>query len=120
MIYRLAAHSVVLLHYAFIVFALIGGFGVCLWPPLIWLHLPVLLWAVAIARIGWTCPLTPLENRLRQAGGLTPYSGGFIEHYLTARYYPDGLPRTVLAGMGALVLGINMLAYGLFYFRLAD
>lgn len=111
--YLFAANTVMFLHYVFIVFALFGGFALLLWPALIWLHLPVLVWAVGIAVIGWTCPLTPLENRLRAAGGGDTYEGGFIENYITARYYPDGLPRPVLAVMGMLTLVINLLAYGL-------
>lgn len=116
MLYRLAANLVMLLHYAFIVFALFGGFLLAWWPGVIWLHLPVLAWAVGIAGIGWTCPLTPLENRLRVAGGGEAYEGGFIEHYMTARLYPEGLPRHVLMLMGSLVLVMSLLAYGMWYF----
>ncbi len=114
MVYRFAATTVMFLHYAFIAFALVGGFLLLLWPAVIWLHLPVLVWAVAIAAIGWTCPLTPLENRLRAAGGADTYAGGFIEHYITARFYPDGLPRHVLARMGAGVLALNLVAYAVY------
>ncbi|MFN3587144.1 MAG: DUF2784 domain-containing protein [Moraxellaceae bacterium] len=110
--FRLAAHTVALLHFGFIGFAFLGGLLLALSPAVLWLHLPVLVWAVAIAVIGWTCPLTPLENHLRRAGGLAPYAGGFIEHYITARWYPDGLPRRVLAVLGLVLLLLNLLAYG--------
>jgi hypothetical protein len=109
--YRFAATTVMLLHYAFIAFALVGGLLLLLWPVVIWLHLPVLVWAVAISATGGTCPLTPLENRLRAAGGADTYAGGFIEHYITARFYPDGLPRHVLARMGAGMLALNLAVY---------
>jgi hypothetical protein len=117
MLYRFAANAVMLLHYVFIAFVFVGGFLLRWWPGVIWLHLPVLIWAVGIASIGWTCPLTPLENRLRVAGGGIPYEGGFIEHYITARRYPDGLPRPVLALLGGCALALSLLAYGLWFFR---
>jgi hypothetical protein len=116
MIYRLAANTVMFLHYAFLVFALLGGLALWVWPAAIWWHLPVLIWGVAISTIGWTCPLTPLENRLRITGGGVAYEGGFIENYLTKRLYPDGLPKTVQVIMGALLLGINLLTYGWWFY----
>ena len=112
MLYRCAANTVMFLHYAFMVFALFGGFALWWWPGIIWLHALVLAWAVGISTIGWTCPLTPLENTLRAAGGGETYEGGFIEHYITKRFYPEGLPRQVLAIMGLLTLCLNFLAYG--------
>ena len=111
--YLIAANLVMLLHYAFLVFAAFGGFLLRWWPGVMWWHLPVVTWGVAIAAIGWTCPLTPLENRLRVAGGAEPYEGGFIEHYMTAWAYPDGLPSSVMNLLGVTLLAINALAYGL-------
>jgi hypothetical protein len=32
---------------------------------------------------GFTCPLTLLENELRQRAGEAGYGGGFISHYLS-------------------------------------
>ena len=58
---------------------------------LVWLHLPLTLWGVLAATTGVVCPLTPLENTLRQHAGQRGYAGGFLEHYLTAALYPEGL-----------------------------
>jgi hypothetical protein len=116
MLYLLAADLVMLLHYFFLAFAALGGFLLRWWPALAWWHLPMVAWGVAIAAIGWTCPLTPLENRLRMAGGGQPYQGGFIEHYVTARIYPDGLPANVMLGMGIALLLTNLIAYGLWLY----
>lgn len=115
MAFLLAANLVVVLHYAFLAFATFGGFLLRWWPGMVWWHLPVLTWGVAIAVIGWTCPLTPLENRLRIAGGAPAYQGGFIEHYITARIYPDGLPASVMTAMGIALLLVNVLAYALWW-----
>lgn len=118
MLYRLAANTVMFLHYTFLVFALCGGFLLWWWPAAIYLHLPVVIWGVAIAGIGWTCPLTPLENNLRVAGGGEAYAGGFIEYYITRRLYPEGLPRTAMLVMGLFLLCINLLAYGLWFYNI--
>lgn len=115
--YRIAAHTVVVLHFAFIAFAFLGGLMLWVWPGVIWLHLPVLAWAVLIALIGWTCPLTPLENRFRTAGGLLAYELGFIEQYVTRHWYPDGMPRKVLAAMGLTLLLLNILFYGIWLMK---
>lgn len=114
---RIAAHTVAILHFGFIAFAFLGGLLLWVWPGVIWLHLPVLTWAVLIAIIGWTCPLTPLENRFRVAGGLAAYELGFIEQYITRRWYPDGLPRKLLAIMGLTLFGFNIVFYGAWLLR---
>jgi hypothetical protein len=109
--YRILADAVLLLHFAFIAFALLGGLLVVRWPRLAWVHLPAAAWAAGIAFFGGTCPLTPLENRLRVAGGETGYEGGFIEHQLEALIYPDWLTREIQVALGAVVLGVNIVCY---------
>ena len=62
---------------AFIIFAVFGGVLVWRWQQLAWLHIPAFCWAVAIEFWGWICPLTPLENWLRERGGQASYDTGF-------------------------------------------
>jgi Protein of Unknown function (DUF2784) len=109
--YRILADAVLVLHFAFIAFAMFGGLLVLRWPRLAWLHLPAVAWAAGIAFLGGICPLTPLENRLRAMGGESGYAGGFIEHYLAALIYPEGLTRGIQAALGALVFAVNLVAY---------
>lgn len=111
MIYRLLADAVLVLHLGFILFVVLGGFLVLRRPWLAWLHVPVFLWGAAIEFGGWICPLTPLEKWLRELGGEGAYSGGFIEHYLTALIYPEGLTRNIQLLIGAGVLAINAAIY---------
>lgn len=113
--FLLAANVVMLLHYAFLGFAAFGGFLLRWWPAMLWWHVAVVAWGVLIAIIGWTCPLTPLENRLRVAAGSRPYDGGFIEHYIMARWYPEGLPEHIMTSMGVGLLALNVIAYGLWW-----
>jgi Protein of Unknown function (DUF2784) len=112
MLYRGLADAVVLLHAAFVVFVVLGGFLAWHWRWVAWVHAPCALWGVAIEYGGWICPLTPLENDLRARAGLTGYPGGFVEHYLMPLLYPGGLTRPAQAALGTLALLVNVVAYG--------
>lgn len=111
MTYRILADAILVLHLAFIAFVMLGAFAVLRWPRLAWLHLPAVLWAAGLTFAGGICPLTPLENRLRVAGGEAGYQGSFIEQYLTALIYPDGLTREVQVVLGCLVVAVNLAVY---------
>lgn len=117
MIYRVLADAVLVLHLAFILFVVLGGWLVAIRPKLIWLHLPVVAWGAAVEFLGLTCPLTPLENWLRGRGGETGYSGGFIDHYLTPLMYPAGLTRGMQLALGGFVIAINLAAYTVIWRR---
>ena len=110
--YRILADALVVFHLTFLVFVVVGG-GLVLWRRrMAFLHLPVLAWGVYIEWSGAVCPLTPLEQKARLAGGEAGYSGGFIDHYLVPVLYPPGLDRTHQIWLGTLVLGFNILVYG--------
>ncbi len=111
MIYRALADFVVIVHAAFVVFVVLGGFLVLRRPRLAWLHLPAAIWGVMIEFAGWICPHTPLENAFRARGGEAGYGGGFVEHYLLAALYPTGLTRGVQVVLGSIVLALNAAIY---------
>ena len=111
MLYRLLADLVVILHLAFVAFALFGGLLALKWKRIVWLHVPAALWAAAIEFGGWICPLTPLEIRLREQGGETGYSSDFIDYYILPLLYPTSLTREVQFVLGALVLAVNIASY---------
>ena len=115
--FRGAADVVLMAHFTFVLFVVLGGLLVLRWPRLAWIHAPVALYGAAIEFSGFVCPLTPLENRLRQQGGQSGYSGGFIEHYVTAALYPTGLTREVQVGLGIAVLLLNVALYSLWLRR---
>jgi hypothetical protein len=115
--YSLAANAVALLHFAFIVFVVIGGLFVLRWPKLMWLHLPAAIWGVFIEFFGWYCPLTTWENQLLRRAGQAGYPNGFIEHYLFAIIYPAGLTRGMQLTLGVIVLLINLAVYIRLYQR---
>lgn len=109
--WRLLADLVLLLHLAFVLFVVLGGLPVLRWPRLAWLHIPIALYGATIEFLGFTCPLTPLENRYRRLGGESGYEGGFVEHYVTSLIYPDGLTRGIQVALGIAVLVLNAVVY---------
>ncbi len=113
---RIAADAVLLFHLAFVLFVLLGGALVLRWPRLAWLHVPAVFWGVLVELTGWICPLTPLENVLRRLGGETGYAGDFVQHYVVALLYPDGLTRGTQVLFALLVVILNALFYGALLF----
>lgn len=118
MLYRFTADLLVLLHLFFILFVVAGGFAAFKWPWMAFLHLPTAIWGALIEYRNWVCPLTPLENRLRQLAGDDGYNEGFIEHYILPLVYPPGLTRDVQMTLGTIVVVINLLVYGTLIYRL--
>ena len=96
MLYRLAADTLVLLHLAFTVFAVVGGFLAWRWPRVAWIHIPAAVWGALIEFMGWVCPLTPLENHFRRLAGEAGYAGGFLEHYVIQGNLPRLIGRKIL------------------------
>ena len=116
--FNLFADLVVLLHLLFIVFALLGGLLV-LWRSFFaWFHIPAALWAAGIEFLGWICPLTPLENILRQKGGAAGYESGFVEHYIMPIMYPVSLTRGIQVVLGLVVLSVNIGIYVYVWYRI--
>ena len=117
MIYRWLADAVVALHFAFVLFVVLGGLLVMRWRKLAWLHVPAAIYGALIEFAGFICPLTPLENWLRRRSGEQGYAGGFIEHYLIPVIYPAGLTRQIQLMLGAFVLALNAIVYWLVWRR---
>ncbi|MGH7582863.1 MAG: DUF2784 domain-containing protein [Gemmatimonadales bacterium] len=111
MLFALLADVVLVIHFAFVAFVIGGGVLALRWPRLAWFHLPVLAWGIAIEFAGFICPLTPLENELRHSAGGAGYSGGFIDHYITATIYPSGLTRGAQIVLGVLLVAGNAAIY---------
>ena len=115
--YRALADVVVVIHFCFVLFVVLGGVLVLRRPRLAWLHVPAAVWGALIEFAGWICPLTPLENHLRALGREPGYSGGFVEHYITAVLYPNGLTRGIQVAIGIFVLAVNITVYGILIAR---
>jgi hypothetical protein len=109
--YRIAADFVLLAHFLFAAFAVFGGLLLLDGIQWAWLHLPVVAWSAIVNLKGWTCPLTPVEQRLRTRAGQAGYAGGFIQHYVGRALYPGGMPRRMERIAGWSILAGNALVY---------
>ncbi len=110
-VFRATADLIVLVHVVFVVFVVLGGLLVARWPRLVWAHVPAAVWGVVIEFGGWICPLTPLENYLRQRGGSSTYHGEFIERYMLPLLYPTNLTPRVQIWLGSFALMVNVALY---------
>jgi hypothetical protein len=117
MAFRILADATVAVHVAFVLFVILGGLVVARWRRVAWVHIPAAAWAAWVEFAGWLCPLTPLENWLREEGGGTAYTSGFIEHYLLPILYPESLSRELQWVLGGMVLLINAVMYGVVFRR---
>jgi hypothetical protein len=109
--YGFLADLVVGLHFAFVLFVVLGGLLVLRWRRLAYVHVPVAIYGALIEFAGWVCPLTPLEKMFRERAGEAGYQGGFIEHYILPVLYPSALTREIQIVLGSAVLVINLLIY---------
>ena len=117
MLWRLAADVVLVLHLAFVVFVVAGGFLTWRWPAVGFVQLPAALYGVLIELVGFRCPLTPLEKWLRRKAGSAGYEGGFVEHYVVGVLYPGEFTTTVKVVLAGAVVAANVVAYGGLWIR---
>ncbi len=89
MLYRFLADAVMVVHFAFIMFVVVGAVLAWRWPAVLWAHVPALAWGVGTVTIGFPCPLTSLEKGLRRLAGGTGFDGGFVDRYIENVVYPD-------------------------------
>jgi hypothetical protein len=103
MLYRRLADVVVVIHWLMGGFFLLGAFFARQHAWIASFHVPLAIWVSAAFIMGWTCPLTPLENRLRKAAGERGYQGNFVDHYLgipdTATSIKNRRRREVILGV---------------------
>lgn len=117
MLFRLAADAVLLLHLAFILFALLGAALAVRWRWIPVVHLPSAAWGFFVEITGRNCPLTYMENYLRIKAGLSGYTESFVEHYLLSIIYPAGLTREIQFALAGAVIVVNAAIYGWLFVR---
>jgi len=105
--WQVLADSVLLVHVTLVMFV-VGGLGLIVignwrgwpWVNRPWfrvLHLAAIVVVAAEAWLGVTCPLTTLENALRERAGTAAYATSFIEYWLQRILYYDA-PEWVFTG----------------------
>jgi len=103
---------VLMTHFAFVIFAVFGGFLVFASGVCTWIHVPVVLWSSVVNLASWMCPLTPLEKHFRARAGRS-YAGAFVEHYIGSVVYPGGMPRRLELIAGVSILVWNAILYAM-------
>lgn len=104
------ADLVVLVHFLYILFLVLGPFLFLQWPRLRKVHLAAIGLAVLIQGFAFLCPLTVLELWLR--GGWPERAGepGFIGRYIEPVVYP-GLSQATITGLTLLLAAATVLLY---------
>ena len=115
-----AADAVLVLHTSVALFAVFGGFLLLIDVRIALLHVPVVIWSSVVNLADWTCPLTPLEQQLRQRAGQTPFAGGWIQHYLEPVVRPLGMPRRMELIAGVAVLVWNVIVYAIVWWSVVE
>jgi hypothetical protein len=117
MLNHILSDLVILTHFSFVLFVIIGGFLVIRWKRIAWLHIPAFLWAGLVEIAGFQCPLTPLESWLAERSGAGAYRTGFVEHHIIPILYPASLTRDLQVALGFFVLLVNLGIYGVLFRR---
>ncbi len=111
MVYKVLADTVVLTHFLWIIFLILGWVWGRKHRVIKYVHILGLCFAFVINVFGLYCPLTDLEVWLqsRYAPG-TAYTGSFIAHYLDKAIYID-LPMYVISLLTVFLCAFNVWVY---------
>jgi hypothetical protein len=122
-LYRRLADLILACHALVVIFFVTGGLLSWRYPWVALLHVPLAAWVAAVFIMDWTCPLTPLENRLRRAAGEQGYEGGFVDHYLmpfVARPKAKGSTRQEEIALGVIFGGVSIAVHALNFAQYRD
>jgi len=102
MMYQLFADLIVIIHFAYVLFVLLGLAVTVVGGFLGWrfirnvyfrgIHLAMIAIVVVEAWLGITCPLTTWEKNLRQQSGEQSYSGDFLARFAHDWLFFDAAP----------------------------
>jgi hypothetical protein len=109
-LWRGLADAVAGVHYGYIGYMIAGGFLAWRWPKTIWVHVVAVVWAVLIVTTKVPCPLTALQNHLRESAGERPLSGSFINTYIRGTFYPADQQTLARVATG-LVIVVSWLGF---------
>jgi Protein of Unknown function (DUF2784) len=102
--YHIVVALAVVAHFAFLCYLIVGGFLALRWRRTVWLHIPAVLWGIAITAAHLDCPLTCLERWSRAKAGMAPLPrDGFIANYISGVLYPASWAGFVPYAVFALV-----------------
>lgn len=98
--YRSLATAILVVHFAFLAYVVLGGYLAWRWPRTFWVHLAAAGWGLAVIAVPLECPLTAAENWARHHAGEAVSRTGFIDQYIEGVLYPPkytGLMQAAVA-----------------------
>ena len=114
--YAIAADGILTVHAVFALFAVVGAPLVFVDRRIAIVHVPVVVWSSVVNLAHWTCPLTPLERRLRVRAGQLSFEGSWTQRYLEPLVRPLGMPRQLELLAGVSVVVWNACLYGAMWY----
>ena len=110
--YEIAANLTLIVHFAFILFVVLGALLFFVSTKIVFIHIPAFIWGSYIELTHSICPLTYLENWFLHKSNLTTYSEDFIQNYLVSIVYPTNLSKDLQIYLGIAIIVVNMIIYG--------
>ena len=110
-IWRWLADAVAATHLGYLAYLISGGFLAWRWRRSIGAHALAAAWATVIVTTSAPCPLTALQNALRERAGQAPLGASFIDTYVRGRFFPADRLGLVQTLVGALVL-VSWIGFG--------
>ena len=114
----MAANLTLIVHFAFILFVVLGALLFFVSTKIVFIHIPAFIWGSYIELTHSICPLTYLENWFLHKANLTTYSEDFIQNYLVSIIYPTNLSKDLQIYLGIAIIVVNMIIYGFIISRL--
>ncbi|GAA2380988.1 DUF2784 domain-containing protein [Dactylosporangium salmoneum] len=118
--YAALATTVLVLHFCFVAYIVLGGFLVWRWPWAFWPHLAAAAWGLAVVTIPLTCPLTVLEHWARRQAGQAVSDRGFVDTYIENVLYPERYTHVLQVLVGVVVVGSYAVAFAKYRHRRAE
>lgn len=87
--YRVLTTLVLVTHFAYLAYVVLGGFLAWRWPRAIWPHLVAAGWGLAVVGVPLDCPLTWVEDWARRRAGESGLTQGFVDRYIEGVLYPE-------------------------------
>jgi hypothetical protein len=111
MAYRALVTLILVAHFAYLAYLVLGGFLAWRWPRAFWPHLVAAAWGLAVIAVPLNCPLTWAEDWARRHAGEPGVTRGFIDRYIEGVLYPERYTDLLRAAVAVLVLGSWLGAY---------
>ncbi|HET8681593.1 MAG TPA: DUF2784 domain-containing protein [Micromonosporaceae bacterium] len=102
--YRALTTLVLVTHFAYLAYVVLGGFLAWRWPRAIWPHLAAAAWGLVAISVPTICPLTWAEDWSRQRAGESGLTQGFVDRYIEGVLYPAQYTAVLQALAAAAVV----------------